>query len=148
MNKINELSSLYETDNQQWLEQTIKLLKEKNLESLDLEHLIEELESVGRRDRLIVESFLEQIMRHLLLLQYWSAEYEYNANHWQAEIISFRTQLNEYLTQNLRQHLEENQSKVYQKALKYVRKKTGMMVIFPEDCPYTLEQLIDQDWLP
>lgn len=147
MNKINELSSLYETDNEQWLEQTIKLLKEKNLESLDLEHLIEELESVGRRDRLTVESFLEQIIRHLLLLQYWSAEYEYNANHWQAEIISFRTQLNEYLTQNLRNHLEKNQSKVYQKALNYVRKKTGL-VIFPEHCPYTLEQLIDQDWLP
>lgn len=85
-------------------------MKEKNLESLDLEHLIEELESVRRRDRLIVESFLEQIIRHLLLLQYWPAEYEYNANHWQAEIISFRTQINEYLTQNLRNHLEKNQS--------------------------------------
>jgi predicted unusual protein kinase regulating ubiquinone biosynthesis (AarF/ABC1/UbiB family) len=148
MIKISELSSLYETDNEQWLEQTLKLLKEKELESLDLEHLIEELESVGRRDRLTVESFLEQIIRHLLLLQYWQAAYEYNANHWQAEIISFRTQLNEYLTQNLRNHLEENQSKVYQKALKYVSKKTGMMVSFPEDCPYTLEQLLDQDWLP
>ena len=148
MIKISELSSLYETDNEQWLEQTLKLLKAKNLESLDLEHLIEELESVGRRDRLTVESFLEQIIRHLLLLQYWQAEYEYNANHWQAEIISFRTQINEYLTQNLRNYLEENQSKVYQKALKYVSKKTGMMVSFPEDCPYTLEQLIDRDWLP
>ena len=148
MIKISELSSLYETDNEQWLEQTLKLLKAKNLESLDLEHLIEELESVGRRDRLTVESFLEQIIRHLLLLQYWQAEYEYNANHWQAEIISFRTQLNEYLTQNLRNYLEENQSKVYQKALKYVSKKTGMMVSFPEDCPYTLEQLIDREWLP
>ncbi len=148
MNKISELSSLYETNNEQWLEQTLKLLQEKELESLDLEHLIEELESVGRRDRLIVESFLEQIIRHLLLLQYWQAEYKYNANHWQAEIISFRTQINEYLTPNLRNYLEENQSKVYQKALNYVNKKTGMMVSFPENCPYTLEQLLDQDWLP
>ena len=148
MTKISELSSLYETDNEQWFEQTLELLKEKRLESLDLEHLIEELESVGRRDRLTVESFLEQIIRHLLLLQYWQAEYDYNANHWQAEILSFRTQINEYLTQNLRNHLEDNQSKVYHKALKYVKKKTGMMVSFPEDCPYTLEQLLDEDWLP
>ncbi len=145
MTQTNELYSLYETDNEKWLVQTLKLLKEKQLENLDLEHLIEELEAVSRRDKLTVESFLEQIIRHLLLLEYWQEQYEYNANHWQAEIMGFRTQLNEYLTQNLRNHLQENQSKVYQKALKYVRQKTGMKIHFPEDCPYNLEQLLNQD---
>lgn len=148
MTKIDQLSDLYEIDNEEWFSQTLKLLKNKQLDRLDLDHLIEELESVGRRDRLTVESFLEQIVRHLLRLQYWQEKYDYNANHWQAEIMSFRTQLHEYLTQNLRNYLEENQSKVYQKALKYVRKKTGMIVDFPEDYPYNLEQLLDQDWLP
>ncbi|ACK70035.1 protein of unknown function DUF29 [Gloeothece citriformis PCC 7424] len=148
MTQTNDLYSLYEVDNEKWLAQTLKLLKEKKLENLDLDHLIEELEAVIRRDKLTVESFLEQIIRHLLLIQYWTEEYDYNANHWQAEIMSFRTQINEYLTQNLRNHLQENQAKVYQKALRYVRKKTGMMVDFPEDCPYTLEQLLAQDWLP
>lgn len=148
MTKIIDLSSLYETDNEQWFAQTIEFLKERRLEELDFEHLIEELEAVVRRDRLTVESFLEQIIRHLLLLQYWEKEYDYNANHWQAEIMIFRTQLNEYLTQNLRKHLQENQSKVYQKALKYVRKKTGMTIDLPEYCPYDFEQLLDQDWLP
>ncbi|AFZ56537.1 DUF29 domain-containing protein [Anabaena cylindrica FACHB-243] len=148
MTQASELYSLYEVDNEKWLVQTLKLLKEKQLENLDLEHLIEELEAVSRRDRLTVESFLEQIIRHLLLLEYWQEQHEYNANHWQAEIMSFRNQLNEYLTQNLRNHLQENQLKVYQKALKYVKQKTGMIIHFPEDCPYTLEQLLNQDWLP
>jgi len=148
MTQVSELYSLYEADNEQWLAQTLKLLKEKRLENLDLEHLIEELEAVGRRDKLTVESFLEQIIRHLLLLQYWEDQYEHNANHWQAEIISFKIQLNEYLSQNLRNHLQENQAKVYQKALKYVNRKTGMKIHFPEDCPYNLEQLLNQDWLP
>ncbi|WP_318727320.1 DUF29 domain-containing protein [Roseofilum sp. Guam] len=121
MTKIDQLSDLYEIDNEEWFSQTLKLLKNKKLDRLDLDHLIEELESVGRGDRLTVESFLEQIVRHLLLLQYWQEKYDYNANHWQAEIMSFRTQLHEYSTQNLRNHLEENQSKVYQKKLKYVR---------------------------
>jgi predicted unusual protein kinase regulating ubiquinone biosynthesis (AarF/ABC1/UbiB family) len=147
MTQVSELYSLYEADNEQWLAQTLKLLKEKRLENLDLEHLIEELEAVGRRDKLTVESFLEQIIRHLLLLQYWEKQYEYNSNHWRAEIISFRIQLNEYLNQNLRNHLQENQSKVYQKALRYVNQKTGRTIHFPEDCPYTLEQLLNQDWL-
>ncbi|MBD2570390.1 DUF29 domain-containing protein [Anabaena lutea] len=148
MTQTSDLYSLYDTDNEKWLVETLQLLKEKRLEDIDLEHLIEELEDVSRRDKLTVESFLEQIIRHLLLLQYWQEQYDYNANHWQAEIMSFRSQLNDYLSQNLRNHLQENQAKIYEKALRYVRKKTGMSVDFPEDCPYTIEQLLDQNWLP
>ncbi len=145
---INDLNYIYDIDNEQWLKRTIEILKEKRLEELDLEHLIEELEILSRRDRLAVESILEQIIRHLLLLEYWREEYDYNANHWKAEIMSFRSQLNDYLTTNLQKHLQENQSKVYQKALKYVKQKTGYTVDFPEESLYQFEQLIDPNWLP
>lgn len=66
------LPYLYEKDNEKWLKITIKLLKEKRLTELDLDNLIEEFELLGRRDKLAVESLLEQIIRHLLLLQYWT----------------------------------------------------------------------------
>jgi hypothetical protein len=68
------LPYLYEKDNEKWLQITIKLLKEKRLTELDLDNLIEELELLGRRDKLAVESLLEQIIRHLLILQYWTVE--------------------------------------------------------------------------
>ena len=64
----NQLKDLYETDEHLWLKETIKLLKENRLNDLDLENLIEELESLGKRDKNRVSSFLEQIIRHLLLL--------------------------------------------------------------------------------
>ena len=144
----SNLTSLYEIDNEQWLEETINILKQNRLEELDKEHLIEELEELSRRDKKSVERFLELIIRHLLLLQYWTSEYEYNSNHWKAEIMSFRTQLNEDLTKNLRNHLQVNQAKVYKKALRYVRQKTGYEIMFPKDCPYTIEQLLDPNWLP
>ncbi|MFM7406345.1 MAG: DUF29 domain-containing protein [Cuspidothrix sp.] len=142
------LPYLYEEDNEKWLEITIKLLKEKRLTELDLDNLIEELELLGRRDKLAVESLLEQIIRHLLLLQYWTVESRYNANHWQAEIMSFRNQLQDYLTTNLRKHCDDNLDKVYQQALKYVNQKTGFSVKFPSECPYTFSQLLDVNWLP
>lgn len=144
----SNLISLYESEYEQWLVQTINLLKENRFNELDKEHLIEELEELSLREKKIVERFLEQIIIHLLLLQYWAVEYEYNVNHWLAEIMSFRTQINEDLTQNLRNYLQENQEKVYEKALKYVRQKTGHEIIFPENCPYSLEQLLDMNWLP
>ncbi|MEQ9625978.1 DUF29 domain-containing protein [Coleofasciculus chthonoplastes] len=142
------LASLYDVEYDQWLARTISLLKENRFNELDKEHLIEELEDLSRREKKTVERFLEQIIRHLLLWEYWTAEHDYNANHWQAEIMSFRTQINEDLTQNLRNHLQENQVKIYEKALNYVKQKTGYEVDFPENCPYTLDQLLEMNWLP
>lgn len=143
-----DVKSLYDTDIDRWLERTITLLKENRLDELDREHLIEELEELGRRDKKTVERLLEQIIRHLLLLQYWTSEHDRNANHWKAEILGFRTQLNEDLTRNLENHLRETQTEIYEKALRYVRQKTGYEVAFPEECPYTVEQSLDRDWLP
>ncbi|MEA5533655.1 DUF29 domain-containing protein [Crocosphaera sp. XPORK-15E] len=144
----NHLKNLYEIDEYLWLEETIKILKEHRLNDLDLENLIEELESLGKRDKSRVSSFLEQIIRHLLLLQYWELEKERNQNHWRAEIQSFRTQLRKYLTTNLQNYLVEELDNIYEDALGYVQEKTGFFVDFPEKCPYTFEQLSTQKWFP
>jgi hypothetical protein len=143
------LQSLYEQDEHLWLLETIKLLKENRLEQLDLENLIEELEALGKRDKNRVESFLRQIIVHLLLLQYWTTEYDYNYRHWQGEIAGFRTQLNRALTTNLRQYLSANREEIYQEAVFIVNQKTGLLLeMFPSTCPYSLAQLLDKHWLP
>ena len=150
MKTLNEtnLKNLYESDEHLWLEETIKLLKENRLNDLDIEHLIEELESLGKRDKNRVSSFLEQIIRHLLLLQYWEAEKDRNRIHWRAEIQSFRTQLRKYLTTNLQNYLIEELDNIYDDALKYVQEKTGFTIDFPEQCPYSFEELLNKKWLP
>ncbi len=145
----SQLKSLYEKDGHLWLTETIKLLKENRLAELDLENLIEELEDLSKRDKNRVESFLRQIIIHLLLLQYWTEEYEYNYRHWQGEIATFRIQLNRALTANLKKHLLENQEEIYQEAVFIFTQKTGLFSqIFPASCPYSLEQLLDKNWLP
>ena len=142
----NQLKNLYEIDEHLWLEETIKILKENRLYDLNVENLIEELESLSKKDKNRVSSFLEQIIRHFLLLQYWTIEYERNKNHWRAEIISLRTQLKKYLTTNLHNYLADELNLIYQDALEYVQEKTGFSIDFPEECPYTLEQLLDKKW--
>jgi hypothetical protein len=44
------IKDLYDRDYHLWLEETSKLLKAKDFENIDLENLIEEIESLGRRD--------------------------------------------------------------------------------------------------
>jgi Domain of unknown function DUF29 len=141
------LQQIYETDEHLWLEETIKLLKANRLDELDVENLIEELESLAKKDKNKAESLLEQIIRHLLLWQYWLEEHQNNAAHWEAEIDSFRTQLRRHLTLNLSQHLEQEFNNIYQDALRYVTKKTRLQTL-PQTCPYTWEQLLDINWLP
>ena len=146
--KVDDLKQLYELDDAQWLEETVNLLKKHQFQQLDLDNLIEELEDLGREKKNAVASLLEQIIRHLLLLQYWTKESEYNSVHWQEEIYNFRTQLGRKITTNLRNYLEKELNSIYQDALGFVKIKTVNSVVFPPDCPYSLEQLLDRSWLP
>jgi DNA-directed RNA polymerase subunit L len=148
MIEVNELKQLYDIDDDEWLEQTINLLKNHQFQQLDLDNLIEELEDLVREKKNAVASLLDQIIRHLLLLQYWTTEAEYNAVHWQEEIYNFRIQLRRKITTNLRKYLEDELTSIYQDALGFVKIKTTNLVTFPTECPYSLEQLLDRSWLP
>jgi len=86
MQSIHALKQLYELDDSQWLGETISLLRNHQFQQLDLEHLIEELEDLGKE---------------------WTKETEYNTINWQEEIYNFRTQLKREMTTNLRNYLEE-----------------------------------------
>ena len=143
----SKLKKLYEIDDYLWLQETIKLLKQENLGELDLDNLIEELEDLGRERKNKVQSLLRQIIIHLLLLEYWESEFQLNASHWEAEITEFRTQLNNTLTTNLKIYLDRELEKIYQDALRYVKRKTRLD-IFPQQCKYDLEELLNQDWFP
>ena len=145
---VHQLKQLYELDDSQWLGETISLLRNHQFQQLDLEHLIEELEDLGKEKKNAVASLLEQVIRHLLLLQYWTKETEYNTINWQEEIYNFRPQLRRKMTANLRNYLEEELNYIYEDALGFVKIKTANTMIFPSQCPYSLEQLLDRDWLP
>ncbi|MTJ51319.1 DUF29 domain-containing protein [Anabaena sp. UHCC 0253] len=146
MRITTNLKELYETDDSLWLEETIELLKHKQFNQLDLENLIEELTSLGKRDLAKAKSLLRQIIIHLLLIQYWQVEYERNYRHWIGEVKTFRYDLNNHLTTNLRNKLQDDLENIYQSAVDFVKIKTDL-TIFPEKCPCTLGQLLDDDYL-
>ncbi|MFM8298289.1 MAG: DUF29 domain-containing protein [Microcystis aeruginosa] len=148
MTVIPDLKTLYEIDDSLWLEETIELLKAKNFDALDLDNLIEELEDLGNEKKFRVASLLEQIIRHCLLLQFWTRERDYNQDHWELEIVNFQIQLKRGLTTNLRNYLQNELTSIYEDAVFFVRKKTKNKVIFPDTCPYSLEELLDPNWLP
>ncbi|MBE9141759.1 DUF29 domain-containing protein [Planktothrix mougeotii] len=145
----NQLQDLYKTDDYLWLQKTIEILKIKNFNNLDLDNLIEELENLGRSEFNKVRSLLRQIMIHLLLLQYWEQEYDRNYRHWQAEIIAFRDDLSHELTTSLKNKLIPELDSIYHVSVNLVSKKTGLsQSLFPSSCPYSFEQLLEDNWYP
>jgi hypothetical protein len=142
------LKDLYQSDYLAWHERTLQQLKEKNLIDVDVDNLVEVLENLVRDIKRSAESFLKQIITHLLLIEYWQSE-KINHRHWAAEIVNFRDELATDMTTNLQKHLAQVKEKIYQKSVRYVTIKTGLnKKIFPSECPYSLEQLLDSDWFP
>jgi hypothetical protein len=147
LTKIN-LKKLYELDYLAWYETTLNQIKNNQLNELDFDNLSEVLENLVKDIKRSGESYLKQIIINLLLIEYWETE-TINHRHWASEIDNFRDELDNDMTTNLRKHLANEKEKIYQKSVRNVILKTGLnQKTFPVKCPYTLEQLLDNNWWP
>ncbi len=62
-------NTLYDRDLQQWIEQTVEQLRNREFGSLDIEHLIEELVDLGKSEKNTLRSNLTILLAHLLKLR-------------------------------------------------------------------------------
>jgi Domain of unknown function DUF29 len=56
--KVQTQAILYEQDYYLWLETTIEKLREHQFQAVDLDNLIEELETLGRSEKKALRSYL------------------------------------------------------------------------------------------
>ena len=143
--------SLYDTDYNLWIEETVQKLQAKNFENLDLENLIEEVSDLSRREKKKLKNLLIKLFEHLLKLTFWEAEREYNRGHWEGEILNFRQQINDELedSPSLKPYLLDIFLECYQKGRAIASKRSQLPLnTFPSSPIGNLEQILDEDWLP
>ncbi|MFN4795560.1 MAG: DUF29 domain-containing protein [Pseudanabaena sp.] len=123
--------SLYDRDQHLWLEEAIAKLRVKDFQSLDLVHLIEELEIVAGRDRAEIENRLGVLLAHLLKRLYVQSEYDYRG--WEITIREQRRHLKIALQQSpsLKRFFVEAFDRAWQDALIEVREDYPQ-VAFPD----------------
>jgi hypothetical protein len=144
-------NSLYETDYQLWLDETVTQLKAQNFSNIDLENLIEEIESLGKRDKRAICSFLMRLCEHLLKIKYWQSERETCFRGWDLEVAHFRLQIRAILkdSPSLKNYLNENFVSEYENGKKLFLKASNLDAhLIPAMPWFTLEQALDEDWLP
>lgn len=139
----------HDRDFHAWALHNARLLREGAFNQLDAEQIAEELEAMGASERRELLNRLQILILHLIKFQY---QPERRGKSWLLTINHQRTAIERLLEQSpsLRQLLDdETLAKVYGKAVRDTVIETDLdRLLFPLDCPYRLEQILDEDWFP
>jgi hypothetical protein len=138
----------YQEDFYAWLMTQAGHLRAKRFGALDLDNLVEEIESLGNEQRHAIESHLRIL---LLCLVKWLSQPERRGEGRRHSINNARAEIEARLRRNpsLRHEVPEFLAWAYPKARRAAADETGLpRAMVPETCPWTLEQLQDEDFLP
>lgn len=142
-------TTLYEKDFYLWTQTTAELLKQQKFDAVDWDNLIEEIETLGRSEKRAVRSHLVILLQHLLK---WQFQPERRSSSWQNSIDNARDELAELLADNPSlsgSFLLESLPEVYSKARKKASDETTIYLEnFPEECPYSLSEILHPEFLP
>jgi hypothetical protein len=140
--------SAYDADFQRWLEEQSRLLQGGQFDRLDIRHLIEELDSIGARDRRELINRLAVLIAHLLK---WQFQPERRSTSWRLTINEQRRQLALIMedSPSLRVRLPEFLSRAYTHGMRAAVDETGLPTFpFPAECPWDLSRLFDETFWP
>jgi len=140
--------SLYETDFYAWTEAQVHLLKTQQWDGLDTVNLIEEVETLGRKERQELRNRLAVLIGHLLKWQFQPAQ---QSNSWLGTIREQRLQIKLLLqdSPSLKPYLEQALSDAYDLGVALAIRETELNEqVFPADCLFSLGQVLELRFLP
>lgn len=140
--------SRYEIDFYAWTQEQAQFLHEGQWHCLDRQHLIEEIESLGRQQRQELRNRLAILLGHLLK---WQHQPEKRSRSWLATLRVQRLDIADLVqdSPSLQPYLEEALAQGYRKGVALAVAETGLpWATFPKACPYSLEQILSDRFYP
>ena len=140
--------NLYEEDYYAWTQEQVKFIKEKSIDKLDLQHLLEEISFMGAREKSELKNRLAILLMHLMK---WKYQPSRQCKSWRYTINEQRDELRDLLEDNpsLRGKIAELLFKSYNKAVREAIQETGLDdSIFSKNCEWTINQILDDNFLP
>src|SRR5437660_859765 len=144
----------YDDDFYAWTQYQADVLRSMRTRDnrFDRENVAEEIEDLGKNYRDAVRSQVRRILEHFLKVAYSPAG---NPRYgWMGSIVEARAQLDDKLSETLRQDIETSLPRLYRSARKQAElglrefKEADAAASLPAECPYTVDQILADDWYP
>jgi hypothetical protein len=150
-------NQLYERDFNVWRETIIKKIKQQDFNDIDWEHLLLELEDMGKSEKRSFVSNLTILIAHLLKLTVQADAPEMMKGSWYSSVTEHRFRVKKDLEENpsFKNYLHEVIFIAYADARKLAIKESKNAKLgirkpeeteYPLDFPFTIEQLLDEDF--
>jgi hypothetical protein len=133
----------YDEDLSNWVCHQISLLKSKQYDKLDIDNLIEEIESVGKSQRQAIESYFVIIIGHMLKIR---CQPEMFSRSWIASVGNSRRRIQKIIkdSPSLKRELPELYRSAWEDGLMLAVEDTGMnRHKFPFQCPWSLTAALE-----
>jgi hypothetical protein len=138
----------YDSDFYVWTQEQARLLRERRFDDLDLENLVDEVESVGGSEKREIRNRLKVLLTHLLK---WKFQPGRRGSSWRRTIDEQRETLADIVqaSPSLRGYLLEKMNLAYIGATVAASEETGLVIgIFPDECPFSVDQTLDPAFFP
>ncbi|MDZ8083030.1 MAG: DUF29 domain-containing protein [Nostoc sp. DcaGUA01] len=135
--------NLYDKDFYLWTQAVVQQLKEHKFDEIDIDNLIEEVETMGRSEKRELKSRLVVLLMHLIKWQY---QPEKRSESWRSTITEQRICIEALLedSPSLQPLIAEVFEDCYQKARLKASNETGIKLnFFPQESPFTLEETLN-----
>jgi hypothetical protein len=152
----SRLEQLYEDDFYAWTRDQAKALRRladaRPNDAVDFARLVEEVRDLGKSERDAVRSHARAIIEHLLKLEHSRAREPRGG--WTISIARARVALQDKLSRTLRRDLAAGLDRLYAQARHQasvalrVHGEGEAAAALPDRRPYTLDQILADDWLP
>lgn len=142
------MQSLYDSDFYSWTQKQAQLLREQQWHQLDLNNLIEEIETLGRQERQQLRNRLSILIAHLLKWEYQPTK---RSRSWLAIIRVQRRDILRLLKDNpsLKPYLPEIYLETYENGRDLAAAETNLpFKSFPENCPYLIDEVLSDRFYP
>ena len=142
------MKTSYDTDMVAWTNEQAALIRGGHLDQLDLQHLAEEVEAMGAREKRELRNRLAILLQHLLKWQFHPAR---RSDSWTTGMFEQRLNIHDILedSPSTSAILEDRLDSSYHLAVAQAASETGISWhVFPKTCPYTLAKALENGWLP
>lgn len=135
----------YEHDLVGWTEEQAALVQARRFDELDLDNIAEELRDMGRSEWRELENRLELLLAHMLKRQFQPGKH---TRSWDATIDEQRRAIERLFARSpsLKRDLHQTMQTMYRYAARKTVRETGLKPeTFPEDLPYSLDEVLREE---